>query len=109
MITWRVRGWILVVLGLFLTLLMGAIAWTTAPTMLNPGVEMDGTTFTGTAGQAEGFLGLFALVIGFGLLCIANGVHMIATGRRSQTFTVATLVFAALLYAVAWAIRRELV
>ena len=109
MVNWRVRGWILVVLGLFLVLVMGAIALNLAPAMLNPGVETGGATFTGSAEQAQVFLGLFALVILFGALAIANGVHMIATGARNRVFTAATMVFAALLFATAWAIRRKLI
>jgi len=106
---WRVRGWILVVLGLFLVLVMGAITLNLAPAMLNPGVETADTTFTGSEEQAQVFLGLFALVILFGALCVANGLYMIATGLRSRTFTVATLALAALLFAIGWAIRRKLI
>ena len=104
-----VRGWVLVALGLFLVLFMGAIAWTIAPIMLDPGVEIDGSTFTGTAAEAETFLSLFGLVILFGALCVANGVYMIATRSQSRGFTFATLALAALLYALATAIRRGLI
>jgi hypothetical protein len=109
MVNWRVRGWILLAAGLFLVLLMGAITIGVAPAMLDPGVETGGTTFTGSDEQAQVFLGLFALVILFGALCIVNGLYMIATGARSRVFTIATLAFAALLYAAAWAIRRKLI
>ena len=109
MINWRVRGWILLVLGLFLVLFMGAITLYLAPAMLNPGVETVDTTFTGTAQEAETFLSLFGLVILFGALCVANGVYMIATRSQSRAFTVATLALAALLYALASAIRRGLI
>lgn len=109
MVNWRMRGWILLVAGLFLVLVMGAVVLNLAPAMLNPGIETGGTTFTGSAEQAQVFLGLFALVILFGALCIANGLYMIATGTRNRVFTIATLAFAALLYAAAWAIRRKLI
>jgi hypothetical protein len=106
---WRVRGWVLVVIGLFLLILMGAIAWNLAPLMLRPGIETGGARFTGTAQQGQIFLGLFALVGLFGALSLVNGVHMIATGRRSRAFTVVTLALFLLLFALGWAIRRGFV
>lgn len=104
---WRVRGWVLVPLGLFLVLFMGAIAWHLLPTMLRPGVEIDGSTFTGTPEQAQLFLGIFALVLAFGALCIVNGGYMIATGRRSRALTAVMLVIFAILFAIGWAIRKK--
>lgn len=104
-----VRGWLLVGCGLFLIGLMGTITWRTAPAMMHPGVEIGGGTFAGTAEQAETFLSLFALVILFGALSLANGIYMLVVRRQSRAFTALTLVFAALLYALAWAIRRGLV
>src|SRR5687767_6610976 len=68
----RVRGWVLVVLGLFLTLFMGVIAWNLLPSLLNPGKEVDGGTFTGTDQDAEFALFIFGLVIMAGILFTAN-------------------------------------
>ena len=104
---WRIRGWILVPLGLFLVLLMGAIAWTLLPPLLSPGIEAGGSTFTGTEEQAQLIFGIFGLVIAFGMLCIANGSFMIATGRRSPALTVVTLLVFAILFAIGWAIRVD--
>jgi len=103
------RGWLLVGCGLFLVGMMGTITWLTAPRMLRPGVEIDGTTFTGTPAEAETFLSLFALVILFGLLSLANGIYMIVARRQSRAFTILTLVLATLLYAFAQAVRRGLI
>ena len=106
---WRVRGWVMVVVGLFLILFMAGIAWNVAPPMLRPGVEVGGTTFTGSAEQGQIFLGLFALVGLFGAISLANGVHMIATGRRSPALTGIILALFLLLFAVGWAVRRGFV
>jgi hypothetical protein len=106
---WRVRGRVLVAVGLFLVLFMGAIAWSLAPIMLSPGVAVDGTTFTGTAAQGQIFLGLFALVGLFGAMAVANGVWMIATGRRSPTGTRLFMIAFLALFALGWAIRRGLI
>ena len=106
----RVRGWVLVGLGLFLALFIGAIAWHLLPAMLYPGKEAaGGLTFTGTAEDAEFAWTIFALVILFGLVCIANGLHMVARGRPNRAFTAVTLLIAAILFAIAWAVRRKLI
>ena len=95
------RGILLLVLGLFLLGLMGSVTWYMAPMLLRPGVEMaDGSTFTGTPEQARMALGLFALVLLFGLVATANGIFMIVTRRQSWAFIVVTLALAALLLLV---------
>ena len=104
---WRTRGWVLLGLGLFLVLFMGAIAWSLWPMMMNAGVETGGSTYRGTPEQTQLFLGIFALVIGFGLICTANGAFMIATGRRSRALTAILLVIFAILMAIGWAIRKK--
>jgi hypothetical protein len=106
---WRVRGRVLAAVGLFLVLFMAAIALNLAPIMTSPGVAVDGTTFTGTVAQGQIFLGLFALVALFGAMCVANGVWMMATGRRSPTGTRLAMIVFLLLFALGWAIRRGLV
>jgi hypothetical protein len=106
---WRPRGWVLVGVGLFLVLFMAGIAWNLAPMMLSPGVEVGGSTFTGTEVQGEIFLALFALVGLFGAFAAANGAWMIATGRRSRIGTRIFLLSFMLLFALGWAIRRGLV
>lgn len=104
-----IRGWVLVVLGLFLVVVMGAITLSIGPAMLDPGIETGGSTFTGTAAEAETFLSLFGLVILFGALSVANGLYMLVARRQSRAFTLITLALAALLYAVASAIRRGMI
>jgi phosphate starvation-inducible membrane PsiE len=98
------RGWVLLFLGLFLVLMLGAITWNLAPSMLHPGKEIDGGTFNGTAEQARMFLGLFALIIAFGLTAAMNGAFIIATGRQSKVFTVISLAAAAVLVLAAVAV-----
>ena len=105
----RIRGWVLVGLGLFLVLFMGVITWNVAPTMLHPGKEIEGTTFTGTSGDAEFAFTIFGLVILFGLLSVANGAWMIAKGRQNRAFVIVSLAIAGILFAIGWAIRRKMI
>jgi hypothetical protein len=106
---WRARGGVLVAVGLFLVLLMGAIAWNLAPMVARPGEEVDGSTFTGTAEQGRIIMGLFALVGLFGAVSVANGAWMMATGRRSRVGVRVFLLILAPLFVLGWAIKRGLV
>ena len=91
------RGLLLLAIGLFLIGLMGTISWSMLPTLLRPGEEVDGASFTGTPEQARMVLGLFGLVLIFGVVAAANGVFMIVTRRQSWAFIAVTLALAALL------------
>ena len=106
----KVRGWVLIALGLFLAVFMGSIALVLLPAMLSPGKEMDGgVTFTGTAADAEFARTIFALVILFGLVGIAAGVHMVVRGRPNRAFTSVILLIAVILFGIAWAVRKGLI
>ena len=103
---WRARGRLLIPIGLFLLLTMAVIAWNTAALMLRPGVEMEGTTFTGTKETGWLILGLFAVVALFGALCIANGIHMLATGGPNWRFS--RLVYGLFLFLILFAFGTRL-
>ena len=105
----RVRGWVMVVLGLFLTLVMGAIAWNLLPSLLNPGKEIDGSALTGKTDEADFVLLIFALVIMAGMLFTVNGAYMVARGRQSRPFAIAAIGVVAVLFAIGWAIKRKLI
>ena len=104
----RARGWALLVIGLFLIGMMGAISWNMAPSLMRPGVEIDGGTWTGTAEQARMVLGLFALLIAFGFASAANGAFQIATGRQSKIFTALGLAVAAGVIAIVYFTLRDM-
>lgn len=103
-----VRGIILLLCGLFLVAIMGLAAHYVVPLMLHPGEEVDGSSFSGTAGQAQMILGLFALVFLFGITASANGVYQIVTRRQSRVFVAVTLGLAALLLVAAIVARKAL-
>ena len=97
------RGWVLLILGLFLALAMGAIMLSVGPSMLDPTVG----SFTGTREEARLFLSLFSAVFIFGLMTTINGIYIIVTGRQSKAFTILTFVVAAVLVALAFFILRD--
>jgi hypothetical protein len=98
----RVRGWVLLCCGLFLVLFMGWIALTLLPGLLRPGVDYDGSTFTGTKDDSRMILAIFGLVILFGAFGTVNAIYMIATGRQNRVFVIITLLLAAALAILVW-------
>ena len=103
----RRRGWALIVLGVLLVAMMGTITLRTAPTMLSRGAP-SGAGFTGTPEQAILILGLFGIVIVFGITCIGSGLWQIVTGRRSIWIVVIILGLAFLLIVAGSAVMRAL-
>lgn len=105
----RRRGWLLLLIGLFLIGLMGTITFNLAPGLLFPGETLaDGSRFTGTAEQAQFIFGIFALVIMFGVMSATSGLWQIVTGRRNKTLVVVMLVLFVALLIAGWVTRRVL-
>jgi hypothetical protein len=102
----RIRGWVLLVCGLFLVLFMGATTWNMLPMLLYPDRAIAAGTFTGTPDEARTFLNLFLLVILFGALGTVNALYMISTGRQNRWFVIGSLLLAAILYAFAYSITH---
>ena len=103
----RRRGYVLIVLGFLLVAIMGTITSMTAPTMLS-GRASSGAGFTGTPEHALLILGLFGIVIVFGITCIGSGVWQIVTGRRSIWIVVIVLGLTFLLIVAGSAVMRAL-
>ena len=104
----RTRGWFLLACGLFITLFMGWIAWSLLPTLLHPNVAIENTSFSGTKDEAQLILGLFGVIILFGLVGTANALYMITTGRQSRWFVIVTLLLAVAIIVAAWLATRTL-
>ena len=101
-------GWFLLACGLFITLFMGWITWSLLPTLLHPQHTIEGTSFSGTKDEAQLILGLFGVIILFGLVGTANALYMITTGRQSRWFVIVTLLLAVAIIAAAWLATRTL-
>jgi hypothetical protein len=85
--------------------MMAVVLYHVAPSMLQPGVETGGSTFTGTATQGLTFLAILGLVFAFGVTSLLYGIYQLKTGRRSKKVVGAMLAAVSLLMFVAWLIR----
>ena len=102
------RGIVLLLCGLILLILMGAILYNMYPTLSHPGETIDGSTFTGTADQARITLLLFVAVLVFGLVATANGVYMLVTKQQSRAFMFVSLGLAVVLLVIAFVAMGKL-
>ena len=98
----RGLGWLQLLIGLFLVGLMGTITYNLAPSLLSPAAPTGGSRFTGTPEQALMILGLFGLVITFGVGSIAAGLWQIVTGRRNKWIFVVMLALFVVVLLTAW-------
>ena len=103
----RIRGGILIFLGLILVGMMGTISIVVAPIMFSDG-SGGGSKFSGTPGQAFLIMGLFGAVIVFGVSCILSGIWQIITGRRSILMVVLIVGLALVLVILGFAVTRSL-
>jgi len=88
---------------------MSTITITLTPMMLSAGTDpARGARFTGTPEQATMILGLFGIVIVFGLAAIAAGVFQMITGRRSIVIMVIVIGLAVVLWILGSGIRKSL-
>src|SRR5438046_8632662 len=106
----RIRrlGGVLIVVGLLLLAKMVTLTAMLAPMMLSAGRETTGARFTGSPEQAMMILGLFGIIMVFGLACIAGGIFQLLTGRRSILIIILVLALAFVLLVVASAVRKAL-
>jgi hypothetical protein len=105
----RIRGVVLILCGVVLVGLMGTITWNLLPMLLYPEKAIAAGDFTGTPQQADTFLTLFLAVLAFGFLSLVNGIYMTVSGRQSRVFVIISLVAGAVLFMLAWGIRRGFV
>jgi hypothetical protein len=106
----RIRrlGVVMIFIGIVLVGMMGTITVLLAPMMLSAGTSTSGAKFEGTPEQGLLILGLFGLIIVFGLVAIAAGVFQIVTGRRSIWIVILVIGLALVLYVMATAVRTAL-
>lgn len=98
----RIAGGVLLLCGSLLEGAMGYLFYLLSPTMLQPGVEIGGTTYNGTADQAHVILGLFGTIAAFGVAASFYGLFMLFTGRRSKPIMYAVLALAVVMAGMCW-------
>jgi len=76
-------GFVLSLCGLFITGLMGTVSYYMVPQLLQPGVEINGSRFSGNTTQAFIVLGIFGLVLSFGASAMFYGLWQMKTGKRN--------------------------
>ena len=82
----RRRGWFLIGIGMFLTVFMGYIAIVVIRIMLNSNDPDATTRFTGGPMMIAFTLGVFGVVIGFGLLSILTGAWQVRYRKPNPHF-----------------------
>jgi hypothetical protein len=76
-------GLVLVLCGLFITGLMSVVLYFTMPMLMNPGVSMGGSRFSGSPAMAFGVSLVLGAVWAFGATALGYGLWQMATGKRS--------------------------
>lgn len=98
----RLRAVVLILCGLILIGIMGPITVMMLPGLLDAGKDVDGSGFSGTAEQARMILGLFGIIIVFGLSSLAYGIFQFIYRRESKAFMIFTLALVAVLIYVVY-------
>jgi hypothetical protein len=106
----RIRrlGFALIGIGILLVIMMGIITMAVAPMIFSSGAETSGARFTGTPQQGLMILGMFGLLIVFGIAATLAGVFQVVTGRRSIWIMIAVFGLAFILFVAAQAVRTAL-
>lgn len=104
--TVRTLGVVQLLMGLFLVGMMGTITYYVAPIMLPADTpSISDHRFSGTPQQALMILGLFSLVILFGVTSMVSGLWQIKTGRRNKWIFIFMMGLVIVLLVVCWLIR----
>jgi hypothetical protein len=94
----RTRGWLLIVLGLLLSLGMAVLSlylWRTIHYSGQPGVT---SRWNGSAEMTDRTFQLFGTIFVFGLVCLATGIFQVRTGRRNRIAVALLLLLVGLMF-----------
>lgn len=83
----RIRGAILIVLGIVLAGFMAWLLREVSPVM-QPGGSPTGARFTGTEDQGRMITTLFMALIALGIVFALYGIYMAATGKESRAMKI---------------------
>ena len=94
----RMLGWLLIGCGVLLLGIMIPVCIAIVPSMMQPGTETGGSTFTGSESDASSALVIFAMVIAFGLAALASGTYQVRYGRQNWFLVIGMLVLGAVMF-----------
>ena len=104
----RVLGAVLIALGGFLVIFMGAITVVVAGIIAQTGKPGSTQSFSGGPKEMLMIFGLFGLVIAFGLTCVVAGAWQAYHGRRSRHLLRLMMIIVFALFAVGGLIQAVL-
>jgi len=93
----RTRGWLLIVLGLMLSIGMAGLSFFLWRTIHYLGQSGSTSRWTGSAEMTARTFQLFGTIFVFGLVCLATGVFQVRTGRRNVISLVLLLLLVGLM------------
>ena len=79
----RSRGWVLIVIGVVLTIFMGVIIIYQAGVVYRSGEPGARVRYTGGTAMMWAMFGILGLVFSFGVSAIVNGIWMVLYGKRN--------------------------
>lgn len=101
----RILGWMLLALGTFLVLFMGAIAVYLGGIITGTGEPGATSRFTGGPEDLALIVAVFGLVISFGIATMVGGLWQIKYGKPNRKLMVAMFLVAGILLVIAGAIK----
>jgi uncharacterized membrane protein len=101
----RILGWILLVIGAFLVIFMGALGIYLGSIISQTGETTSTTRFTGGPQDVALIVAVFGLVISFGFASMAGGIWQIVYGKPNRKLMVAMFLVAGILVVITRAIE----
>jgi magnesium-transporting ATPase (P-type) len=103
--TVRRLGWLLFILGLFLTAFMGYITYVVTGIVAHSDEPSATSRFTGGSEMLLFMYGIFGFVILFGVVAMAAGAYQIKTGRRNKKLAYVIIGLGIIFLLIGWVVR----
>lgn len=101
----KILGWVLLVLGTFLVVVMGGLGIYLGQLIAQSGKPGSGTRFTGGPNDVAIIMAVFGLVIAFGISTMVGGIWQIKYGKPNRKLMVLMFLVAGILLVIASAIE----
>ena len=102
----RILGWLLLVLGTFLVVFMGALGIYLGQVIAHSDDPGATTRFTGGPEEVKFIMIVFGLVIAFGFGSMAGGIWQIKYGKPNRVLMIGIFVVAGILYLIAQSVKK---